>query len=228
MDSSRSGLLSTLLMTLPLIVVPAVALLRPPGQTGVSTAPLDASEDNEVDSMFDDFDGFDTKPSEADNKEQEAPPANNRQNDRDSKQPPSVDDEFFNDLDLKNDDSRDSFSPRSAPSRSTQSDPFMEANPGHDETAVKPRETAKRLDFNADDDADKPDAKTIVEQLNSMGALKTHWFAAGDKEPVGLAVFFRGDTDRTRIRFEAVGLNRDECAEDVLQQVTRWLQQNPQ
>ena len=61
-----------------------------------------------------------------------------------------------------------------------------------------------------------------------MGALKTHWFTASDKKPVGLAVFFRGDTEKTRIRFEAVGLSRDECAEDVLQQVTRWQQQNPQ
>ncbi len=60
MDSSRSGLLSTILMTLPLIVVPAVALLRPPGQAGVSTVDLEASEDESEldDSFFDDFDAL--------------------------------------------------------------------------------------------------------------------------------------------------------------------------
>ena len=228
MDSSRSGLLSTLLMTLPLIVVPAVALLRPPGQPGVSTATLDASESDEVDSMFEDFEGFDGDPSGAFKKEQEDPAsANNRQSNRDSKQPSSVDDEFFNDIDLTDNERRESFTPRSAPSRTTRTDPFMDSSPGHDDTPAKHRESSQRSDSDTEVHAEKTNAKAVVEQLNSMGALKTHWFAAGDKQPVGLAVFFRGDTEQTRIRFEAVGLSRDECAEDVLQQVTRWHQQNP-
>ncbi|MCA9057499.1 MAG: hypothetical protein KDA85_03335 [Planctomycetaceae bacterium] len=47
MESSRSGLLSTLIMTVPLIVVPAIALLRPSLPTaGVSTQGLDASTDD--------------------------------------------------------------------------------------------------------------------------------------------------------------------------------------
>ena len=46
------------------------------------------------------------------------------------------------------------------------------------------------------------------------------------KTPVGLAVFFRGPEELTRFRFEAVGDNRDACARDVLEQVTRWQQQN--
>ena len=68
MDSSRSGLLSTLLMTLPLIVVPAIALLRPPGQTsGVSTAPLDAADLAEE--IFpDDFKSEDDSPADAQSK----------------------------------------------------------------------------------------------------------------------------------------------------------------
>ncbi len=228
MDSSRSGLLSTLLMTLPLIVVPAVALLRPPGQAGVSTAPLDASEGDDVDGMFEDFEDFDADPSAAFKKEQDDLPAANRQGDRDSKQPSSVVDEFFNDMDLKENERRESFSPRSVPSRTKPSDPFIDDSSGDDETPVKPQESAQRPESDTKDPAEKADAKKIVEQLNSMGALKTHWFAAGDKKPVGLAVFFRGDSDQTRIRFEAVGLSRDECAEDVFQQVTRWHEQNPQ
>ena len=228
MDSSRSGLLSTLLMTLPLIVVPAVALLRPPGQPGVSTAPLDASEVDDVDSMFDDFDGFDADPSGAFKKGGEESAAANHKSDDDSKQPSSIDDEFFEDLELTDNNSRESFAPRSAPSSVEKSDPFMDEGPGHDEATAKLQESAQRPESDTEEHVEKSDAKKIVEQLNSMGALKTHWFTAGDKKPVGLAVFFRGDTEQTRIRFEAVGHNRDECAEDVLQQVTRWQQQNPQ
>ena len=56
MDSSRNSLLSTLLMTLPLIVVPLIAMLRPPGPTGgISTAPMAASEApwlNDFDGLF--------------------------------------------------------------------------------------------------------------------------------------------------------------------------------
>ena len=79
----------------------------------------------------------------------------------------------------------------------------------------------------SDPDPEKPDAAQVVEQLNAMGALKTMWFEAGDKTPVGLAVFFRGPEEQTRFRFEAVGDSREACARDVLEQVTRWQQQNP-
>lgn len=70
MDSSRSGLLSTLLMTLPLIIVPAIALLRPAGgPSGVSQtivrgseSPGDASGD-ELDIEM--LEGFDKSVSDA-------------------------------------------------------------------------------------------------------------------------------------------------------------------
>jgi len=228
MDSSRSGLLSTLLMTLPLIVVPAVALLRPPGQAGISTAPLDASEDDEFDSMFDEFDGFDADPSGAFKKEQAESGDADRGSGRDSKLTSTVEDDIFNEIDPRDADTRESFTPRSAASRTSQSDPFMDAAPSNAGTTAKPRKSETPSDFASDTNPEKPDSKQIVEQLNSMGALKTIWFAAGDKKPVGLAVFFRGETDLTRIRFESVGLNRNECAEDVLEQVQRWHQQNPQ
>ena len=59
MDSSRSGLLSTLIMTVPLIVVPAIALLRPAGPNqGLSTNQLEASD---TDDFFnEEFGGFGT------------------------------------------------------------------------------------------------------------------------------------------------------------------------
>jgi hypothetical protein len=48
------------------------------------------------------------------------------------------------------------------------------------------------------------------------------WFEAGPKTPVGFAAFFRGETELTRIRFEAVGQSREECAKSVLNQVRQW------
>ena len=60
MDSSRSGLLSTLLMTLPLIIVPSIALLRPAGgPAGVAQTVAQGAQTPD-DSPDDFFDGLDT------------------------------------------------------------------------------------------------------------------------------------------------------------------------
>ena len=59
MDSSRSGLLSTLLMTLPLIIVPSIALLRPAGgPAGVAQTVAQGAQTPD-DSPDDFFDGLD-------------------------------------------------------------------------------------------------------------------------------------------------------------------------
>ena len=227
MDSSRSGLLSTLLMTLPLIVVPAVALLRPPGQAGISTSSLDASEDEGVDSLFD-FDGFDTDPSGAFKKEQTDRSDADDLDRVNSKRAETTEGDIFKELDSGDDNPRESSSPRGASPRVTAPDPFF-----NDEFVTPPGKSANKRpadqpsEFTSETDPEKPDSKQIVEQLNALGALKTMWFDAGDKTPVGLAVFFRGETDQTRIRFEAVGQSRNECAAHVLEQVNRWQQQNP-
>ena len=68
MDSSRSGLLSTLIMTVPLIVVPAIALLRPASPNpGLTTSALEASAEDDFFSTefgefgIDDFGNHDSK-----------------------------------------------------------------------------------------------------------------------------------------------------------------------
>ncbi len=226
MDSSRSGLLSTLLMTLPLIVVPAVALLRPPGQAGVSTAPLDAAEVDDVDAMFDDFEDFGVESSGAFKKEPQE--TDKRRNERDANRQESVEKGLLDEMDVTANGRSESSETRFGRPPMTSSDPFMDGSSAHDESRITRSESTSDANADAEVHAEKADAKKIVEQLNSLGALKTLWFAAGDKKPVGLAVFFRGDSEQTRIRFEAVGVSRDECAEDVLQQVKRWQQQNPQ
>lgn len=215
MDSSRSGLLSTLLMTLPLIVVPAVALLRPPGQAGISTVDLEASEDDEFASMFNDFDGFESDPSASFKKKPSQTPA-----------PPddqlsNANGDIFSELNSPQNEPQKSLTPGS----SATPDPFIHSGTGSHEPTTNLQETDTTGSRETDEKT--PDAKQIVQQLNSMGALKTMWFEAGDRSPVGLAVFFRGQTELTRIRFEAVGQNRDDCARHVLDQVNRWHQQKP-
>jgi hypothetical protein len=213
MDSSRSGLLSTLLMTLPLIVVPALALLRQPGQdASVSTTRLDASENGE-DDFLDDLDSLDLsqeptgrgspKTASADSSDddiawmfEDPPPA-------DSKPAPI---------------SSSTRSSRTPKSNRSEMDSRTESAP--------PRENSG-MDADIDDEFREVEESTIsvdetIEQLNAMGAMRTMWFEASDRSPVGLAVFFRGDTDNERIRFEAVGQTREDCANDVMKQVNQW------
>jgi hypothetical protein len=206
MESSRSSLLSTLLMTLPLIVVPAIALLRPPGQSaGISTSALDADE-NPADSFMDEFEDL-GRPSSNSGKQTKT---------RDS----VSDDAEFDGL-FEEDSDVDS-RPQTPRGRKSQPhsgsvehpDPF---NPFDEPLNEPARETPE-----VHEEPETHSAEKIVEQLNMQGALRTMWFEAGAKSPVGLAVFFRGQTDLVRIRFEAVGQTREDCAKSVLNQVTEW------
>jgi hypothetical protein len=204
MESSRSGLLSTLLMTLPLIVVPAIALLRPPGQTAsVSTTPLEATDDSEEE-LLEEFDlvGSDSGPRKG----------------RATQESDNAGDEFE---ELFAEPSSEGTSDSANVDRSKkavqaealdkeQSNPFdLEESPDTPPAVEQSTETTGGAD-------------RIVNELNVQGALRTMWFEAGPKTPVGFAVFFRGQTELTRIRFEAVGQSREECAKNVLNQVQQW------
>ena len=224
MDSSRSGLLSTLLMTLPLIVVPAVALLRPPGQVGVATTDLAASDADENDALFEGFPEFDPDhaPPSSDDHPKHSDHGSNDHDDSDSK----PEDDIFEDMKTRDAARpRDGSPPDSRP-RDRINDPFLSDGGPQAPPPMKQQAADPEPPTETDSDLVQPDAGEIVVQLNSMGALKTVWFEAGEKTPVGLAVFFRGPEELTRFRFEAVGDSRDACARDVLEQVTRWQQQN--
>ena len=204
MESSRSGLLSTLLMTFPLIVVPAIALLRPPGQTAsVSTTPLEAANDSEEE-LLEEFDLV----------ESDSEPRKSR---------------AAQDSDSAGDEFEELFA---EPASEVDSD---SANVGRSKkansTEVLDKELSNPFDLeesNGTPRAEEQTAETtggadrIVEKLNVQGALRTMWFEAGPKTPVGFAAFFRGQTELTRIRFEAVGQSREECARNVLNQVVQW------
>jgi hypothetical protein len=204
MESSRSGLLSTLLMTLPLIVVPAIALLRPPGQiASVSTTPLEATDDSAEELL----DEFDIVESESENRRTRA-----------GRKADGASDEF---------DELFTESPSISNSRSAGTDRTLK----HDSAAAFDNDLSNPFDLEESSDDSLTDRETprttggaerIVEELNVNGALRTMWFEAGSKTPVGFAAFFRGQTELTRIRFEAVGQSREECAKNVLNQVRQW------
>lgn len=223
MDSSRSGLLSTFLMTLPLIIVPAVALLRPPGTiNGISTAALDASEDDDVDAIFDDFDGFENAPSKAFKEELSGKADSNSR---------ELDDAFLfedeHDHPVTVEEKRTGSADASPRIRPPSADPFIDhSDPGTPLDATKQTEVPKASYDPSDAEPAQSDAEKMVAQLKDLGALRTMWFRASESAPVGFAAFFRGETELTRIRFEAVGQTREECVQNVLDQVTRWQQQN--
>ena len=204
MESSRSGLLSTLLMTLPLIVVPAIALLRPPGQMpSVSTTPLEATDDS-AEELLDEFDIV----------ESESEPRKTRA-DRETDGASEEFDELFAE------------SSSVSNSRSADADRSLK----RDSTEAFDKDLSNPFDLEESSDDSLTEQQTpkttggaerIVEELNVNGALRTMWFEAGSKTPVGFAAFFRGQTELTRIRFEAVGQSREECARNVLNQVRQW------
>ncbi|MFM7036780.1 MAG: hypothetical protein ACKO2L_03580 [Planctomycetaceae bacterium] len=241
MDSSRSGFFSTLLMTLPLIIVPAMALLRPPHPSAsVSSRNLAADEvGNDVTELGfpDDFSGKTSPDSVSENSDDvdinaifgTAEKGTRNGTDAASGKAPktSEGDVVQSDNDVP----------------SADFDPFQDSDSGAGRSPTKTRggDAAKAPAPQASGDgrprtaaptgpadpieSDRSSAQRLVQQLNALGSIRTLWFDAGDRTPVGFAAFFRGQTELTVYRFEAVGQTRAECARNVLDQVTAWRRQ---
>lgn len=225
MDSSRSGLLSTLLMTLPLIIVPAMALLRPPNPSASVSSQNLAADDS-------------TESSES---PESALSADELGFPDDFSGQPTAETSSGTSDDI---DVNAIFGDQAESPSATSSDPEPVSDPfqtGDSAPAKSPAETIKlrgptapaprsRPSENTPPAADNPDpdhssAQRLVQQLNALGSIRTLWFDAGDRTPVGFAAFFRGQTELTVYRFEAVGQTRAECAKNVLDQVTAWRRQ---
>lgn len=217
MDSSRSGLLSTLLMTLPLIIVPAIALLRPAGgPSGVSQtiargseSPGDASGD-ELDIEM--LEGFDKSLTDA--------PEFNPEESNDVRRPRK--DSGIDDL------LPDSSPTPRAPKKLTSTLPESSEDIGRDPfqqlgSNDSPTDTPQNQPAGADVDTA---TEASIRQLQALGAIRTLWFVPGTTTSHGFAAFFRGETELVRYRFEATGPTRSGCVEDVLQQVRQWRNQS--
>ncbi|MFM7058702.1 MAG: hypothetical protein ACKO2P_17445 [Planctomycetota bacterium] len=216
MDSSRSGLFSTLLMTLPLIIVPAMALLRPPNPASSVSSQNLAADDSASDSEHglsadelgfpDDFSGRPSTDSVSENSDDV-----------------DINAIFGNDAVKRSPESRGA--PEDVRADSTTDAPPHAGTDPFQKTDSAPQATAPNPGSGPRSDLDNSSAQRLVQQLNALGSIRTLWFDAGDRTPVGFAAFFRGQTELTVYRFEAVGQTRAECAGNVLEQVTAWRRQ---
>ncbi|MCA9034160.1 MAG: hypothetical protein KDA91_03465 [Planctomycetaceae bacterium] len=214
---SKSGLLSTVVMMVPLIVVPAIALLRPaiPGN-GISTAPLGAA--TEDDFFNEDFGEF-------------AASDSGKQSD-DSQFPLSTTgpDDFSDWFGQEKSVSRgESVSGRPAPgapraeagqsgmNSSLISDPFAE-EPGVDHESRVELETAEATRERSD-----LDESVLLTRLQQLGVTRSLWFSTGHSGQTGFAVFIPVQGS-TQYRFEAVADGRMAALKSVTQQVTAWRQ----
>ena len=221
MDSSRSGLLSTLLMTLPLIIVPSIALLRPAGgPAGVAQTVAQGAQTPD-DSPDDFFDGLDTSLDDAPEfrPDGSADAARTHQDaDFEKLLPGSL---------APGKTAESHVGSKAVPGEPDSIDPFSQLEGDQEwrpETGTEgstPEQPAEPL---IPPDTDATDKN--IRQLEALGAIRTFWFVPGTTEEYGFAAFFRGETELVRYRFEATGKNRAACVDDVLQQVTQWRSQS--
>lgn len=206
MDSSRGGPLTTFIMTLPLIVVPALALLRPADQEGsllhsLLSAGTRAVSGESADSAGKDgnLDPFEDLFTEVTESASEFEPDT-------ADDSAGLDDDLFAEASgtALADDFESSFG---AP-------PVASAPP----TTASPINTAQPppVDLAAD-----PQIGQLMAQLKQMGVRRTLWFSPGD-QTVGFVAFFRAGQGIVSYRFSAVANSRAAAIADVIGQARRW------
>ena len=218
MDSSRSGLLSTLLMTLPLIIVPSIALLRPAGgPAGVAQTVAQGAQTPDDSLDIDFLEGLDKSPDDA---------PEYRPGDSADTAGTHQDADFEKLLPGSSASGKTAEShagSKAVPGETDSIDPFpqfegdQEWRPETGPAGSTPEQPAEHL---IPPDTDATDKN--IRQLEALGAIRTFWFIPGTTEEYGFAAFFRGETELVRYRFEATGKTRAACVDDVLQQVTQW------
>ncbi len=240
MDSSRSGLLSTLIMTVPLVVVPAIALLRPAiPAPGISTNTLEASS---ADDPFSEFE-FDELPPDSPDNDGKQVEKDESSDDADDylglsdREDQAGSNGLFESKELKPDSQTalvpsppfepDPFAPGSAAPGatlpgSTPSNPASPdaspAMPGAGPSSPAPQKPApdSRLPLSPDDES------ALLKQIMALGATRTIWFTPGKPSQFGFAAFVSVNSKQISYRFEAIGNSRAEAIRLVLAQITEW------
>ena len=201
MDSSRGGPLTTFIMMLPLIVVPAIAMLKPANQEGGLVSSL-LSAASDVTSGQQDADSSASAPAFDD-----------------------VPDEFeaiFGDSSEqasleKSADSDDALFQEAA-GASLAGDFATDFSSSPPQTSEPPVEMGDVSVPNASPDADETQ---LLNQLRQMGATRTLWFSPGPQS-AGFVAFFPAGRGVVSYRFEAIAANRDAAVRDVIQQALAW------
>lgn len=250
MESSRGGMLSTLIMTIPLIVVPAIALLRPPAPTGTSvTGSVEAGTEiddfglGELDDEFQEEVGS----SEADSPDNsdrgsKKPRGSRSRNEFEDLFPEetsekaelgrSVDqpsegkagdttDERWADSSLEAFGTESSSAERNSPPEFSPND--ISPSPANPSPASPSPETPSPAPKpSSGSSGDSEAAGELIVELNSLGVRKTIWFSPGTSDLHGFAAFLNVADQEFLVRFEAIGNTRTDAVRDVLQQVRAW------
>jgi len=193
MESSRGGPLTTFIMMLPLIVVPAIAMLRPsaPGESLLSSLLSAGSSDSSApDSPADDADigGFSESDFEA---------------------------EFAEILDSDEEDSG-----ADAPLFSEEPSFPSESDSTESPSVATPQEFVQDPPF--PDLAAEASVEALTAQVRTLGATRTLWFSPGDTSTYGFVAFFPAGQGIVRYRFEAIANSKAEAVRDVIQQAGEW------
>ena len=206
MESSRGGPLTTFIMMLPLIIVPAIAMLKPVDQKGsllsslLSAAPSEDEAEDQV-GQLPDADGFssdvfgmgDLGAPSGSGSEFEAP-------------------DDFSDL---------------------ESALFAEASDGISgaKLPASPRVNAvsgrsggaSLLAGNSGRAGNDADTQHLLAVLRQLGVTRTLWFTPGSSQSVGFVAFFQPGQGIISYRFEAIAGSRAAAATAVVMQVKEWL-----
>jgi hypothetical protein len=199
MESSRGGPLTTFIMMLPLIVVPAMAMFRPSGPEGSLLSSLLSADSNDSaasDSPGDDadIDGF----SESDFEAEFAELLGSDTADSDIA-PGGVSEEPT----FSSEPERTELQSVAALQQATQSTP--------------PSSSSTNAEF-----------EELTVRLRVLGATRTLWFYPGDRSAFGFVAFFPASQGSIRYRFEAIATSKNAAVRDVIQQANEWKSsQNP-
>ena len=192
MDSSNGGPLSNLILVLPLIVVPALAILRPAERdSGLVNSDVSAEDDD----FLSDPDDFDSIFGPQDGSKDETDSAVELRD-----EPHSTPSDFGFEIDdealLKSDDDH---------KRHRDNTDHEHAEGMHDNRPESP--------------GSGPILKSP--NLTRFGVTKSVWFRPGGKR-IGLAVFLPGLSNDVRYRFSAIGESEDQVLQNVIHQIRKW------
>lgn len=204
MDSSRGGPLTTFIMMLPLIVVPAIAMLKPANQEGglvsslLSAASNATSGQQDADSLngAPEFDGV-----------------------------PDEFDAIFGDssatqsLPEKSAGSDDALFQEAA--GDALADGFSADFSSSAQPPAQPQPPTEMGDVSVPDASPDADEAQLLNQLRQMGAARTLWFSPGP-QAAGFVAFFPAGRGVVSYRFEAIAANREAAIRDVIQQASAW------
>jgi len=197
MDSSRGGPLSTLILMLPLIVVPALVVLRPTEQdSGFSSDDL-AAADHDDDHFLSDADDFDSVFGE----EIQIHEENDHKSQHDHDHSATHD---LLDGPLSDPESGD---PESSVSIDDNSNPPRSSRQASRDSSPQPQ---RRTDTDRTPD------------LSRLGVTKSMWFSPGDAGVTGFAAFVPAKSGRIRYRFAAMGASKEQVVQDVVRQIKNW------